>query len=331
MKLTFTALLLLSFYIPLLAQNHEWQSIEIIDTIPGYRFIVEKVESYKYPPSNLFDASLKTCWIVGDSPIFLRVNKTDKSLNIFGGYGKSESLYTMNDRPKTIKLSYYIGIHPEAHVSEIAAVYYLYPTENIQTMDVKDSLYTFHQKLPEIGDATYKKALKKFKQEKGIPVSEMTPVIKFEVVDKYSGSKYQDLCISEVYLSDKYVHYIGDKKYSSKVKDFVINKAENTLMARCADGNSRILYRNLNKVVWFGEASSDKSWLTVLTMPVEDQGEGLTNYLLIHSLTGDVLNNELEKSIGHKITQIFLVEKENKTYAECYTRGDQKYLLELHY
>lgn len=331
MQIVYKVLILVLFPLVTTAQNIEWKTIELIDTIPGYRFAVNKVASHKYPPSNLFDANLKTCWVSGDSPMFIRLDKTDKSLNIFGGYGKSEALFAMNDRPKEIKLSYFIGIHPEAHVSEIAAIYYLYPTDLVQSIEAKDSMYTIHQKVMAINDSLYQVVLDRFEKDENLPVSEIVPIVKLEVIDKYTGLKYPDMCISEIYLNDKFIHYVGNKKYNGKVKEFVVNKAENALIANYTNGQSRVLYQEQDEIVWLGESTEDKSWITVLTMPKESEGRGMTNYVLIHTLTGQILNSELEDIFDTITYQMFLIEENGKITLEYHDIDVEKHLIDLYY
>lgn len=303
----------------------------MIDTIPGYQFGMSGISSERYPPSFSFDGSLRTCWVVGENSMYLVLEKSCKKINVFGGYGKSEALFRMNDRPKEILITYYVGIHPEAFVTEIAADYYLYPTEMSQNIHFVDSMYTEHIELLNIDDQVLKMAEKDFANAKGYPIAKVEPVIKMQIIDKYPGSRYSDMCISEIYFSDKYVPCLARFNHSIRALEFKLNKAENAILCSYSNGEKKTLYQNLNEVVWLGEVSDDKNWITVLTMQSEDQGMGLTSYLLIHTLTGKVINAELEQSIGKKISQIFLIEKDQKTFAECITTNGEEYILAIYY
>ena len=138
--LILSMIMLLMAIAPIKAQKTVWKSVNMIDTIAGYSYAIDKVASYKYGPGNIFDNNLKSCWVTGDSEIYLLVPKYNRVLNVFNGYGKSLELYQQNDRVKKIKISYYLGVQPEGHVSEIAAEYYLFDPHITQYVTLKDEM-----------------------------------------------------------------------------------------------------------------------------------------------------------------------------------------------
>ncbi len=167
----------------------------------------------QYSPINLFDADFKTCFVccqakeISKNALFLKLSKNRSAvLNIFSGYGKNKTLYTENARPKKLKFSVYAAINPEAHVSELGVMYKAikFPREQIVELpDVfgvksipldfaQDDLSNFLNKISKTYNADFE-----------IPKAENCLILKIEIEEIYFGSKYEDVCISELFFNDR--------------------------------------------------------------------------------------------------------------------------------
>ena len=124
----------------------EWIDIFLPDTTEYVQFKVSSEINYRYPPSNLFDAKLNTCWVSGSdkspaiSSIFIKLPQlTDIVINIFPGHGKSKELFIQNARPKEIRLSIFAAINPDGYVSEYGAIYKIVQFHREQIVHLADS------------------------------------------------------------------------------------------------------------------------------------------------------------------------------------------------
>lgn len=168
---------------------------------------MENFSNKKYPPSNLFDNNLKTCWVsdfgkIKDSSIYIKIPKKNQfSIDIFSGYGKSKSLYFKNSRPKKIRVKIFVAINPSGYVTEIGSFYRAmkYPNENIIYLKDKFGTQSFniqfsHKKIIDFQNMVLKDFDLKFKKK----IDHSCLILKLEIIDIYKGSKYDDLCISEI-------------------------------------------------------------------------------------------------------------------------------------
>ena len=181
-------------------------------------------QSGKYPSTNLFDGYFKTCWIAGSSDmsgrpaLFVKVPgeiPVDKLiLNIFSGYGKSKSLYQKNSRPKKIRVSLFAAFYPEGCSTETAVLYLIkkYPgpklIELADTFGVQSFMLNIDKKAFSDFQKSSLKECSSFSGENYIRMKgdndkpSFTPslILKLETEEVYKGSKYDDVCISEIFF-----------------------------------------------------------------------------------------------------------------------------------
>ena len=105
-----------------------WNEISLVDNNSYARFGTDHIYDNRYPPSACFDADAATCWVSGTgadtASLYIRLPERDNLiLNLLAGYGKSEKLYELNARPKSIRLSVLAAINPDGFVSENTTLY----------------------------------------------------------------------------------------------------------------------------------------------------------------------------------------------------------------
>ncbi|MCD6565070.1 MAG: hypothetical protein J7K53_03920, partial [Bacteroidales bacterium] len=219
--------------------NNEMQELFLLDKNdfnPYVEFISDDIKDFfnpekssQYPSVNLFDGYLKTCWVAGSSEtnkssaLYVKlptnINPDKIALNIFTGYGKSQTLYYKNARPKKVKISIFTAFYPEGFSTEVVSLYIIrkYPADKyIELADTfgvqsfplnldKKALFNFQREslkeCSSFSGENYKSFL-----EAGVPAS-FTPafIIKIEIRDVYKGSKYDDICISEIFFNDRFI------------------------------------------------------------------------------------------------------------------------------
>ncbi len=283
--------------------SYKWEDIELIDTIKYAAFSHADSDNPSYPPSHLFDANYSTCWVANapeeskNPVLYIRLPGNTKMVNIYSGYGKSEELFYKNARPKQIKLSLYSAINPDGYVSEVATLYksVKYPGDKIYTL--KDSAMVQHIPIDfngkELKDFS-EQVENTFREKFSMPVNHSCRLLKIEIQEVYPGTRWQDICISEIFFDNRFV--AGYPRKITEYEAIKINKQENALIMR--DNQQEIIaYKDPSSVLQLMDISSDSRWAVLISMPAEIQGRAETTYLLVNLATRSVVNEQLEKSM----------------------------------
>ncbi len=273
-----------------------------------------------YPESNLFDGNSKTCWVCGSytnnkpKSTHLKMPRNDKVyLNIFTGYGKSRELFYKNARPRKIRLSVYASVHPEGYVTEIADIYegLKYPQEQIitlvDTFGIQIIELDFSQKeLNEFSKKVYRQARSYFDP----PLLDSCLIVKIDIVESLPGTQYDDICISELFLSGEDCT-LNSSTPSTPIKKVYINQAENSLLIDDAQNQGVVIYHDSLSVLQLIDVSSDNKWAIVLSMPTEVEGRTETFYHLVNIADRKIVNNEIEECRGNYLSGSELTFKTN--------------------
>ncbi len=284
-------------------------------------------ESGKYSSTNLFDGFLKTCWVGGD-------NKTDKTsslyihvpdkidldqiiLNIFSGYGKSKALYKANARPKKIKLSLFSGFYPEGFSTEVVSLYLikLFKTQTIVLADTfgvqsfslninKDLFLQFQKKTKEECKNFSGKEYKPNDKLKLIPHL----ILRIEILDSYPGTKYTDVCISELFFNNRFVTAYPNK-YKEVQKVYIEN--DNTLFVDYKNRKRAIVFKDTSSVFTMVDHPEKASWAILHYVPnnsVEQDSRIEESYSLVDLRNNKIVEKEFEKCTGQ---HPYLLEKNN--------------------
>ena len=274
----------------------------------------------KYDIGHIIDKDISTAWVEGvkgdgiGEYILIATPEETRTINIFTGYGKNLSLFTKNNRPKKLKLSYFLGIEA-AFPSQYYSYYKARKFENDITITLKDTFavqnidFPFRNKKKLI--AFKKKCLGDFKPteyRKDMPAPPNPPgvkwILKIEITDVYKGSKWQDTCISEIFFNDRYIG--NSHNYKNRKIEKVYESKDNDKIIMVTDsGNTLILCQSDNKysVLYISEISKDNQWLTVLKETCEPKApRAETEYLIFNTFLGKEMKPELEKVIGKEIS-----------------------------
>ncbi|MCK5808416.1 hypothetical protein KAH37_05490 [bacterium] len=260
------------FFIALLLNLQE---VSLSDTGEYASFQATGLQESSYPASNLFDADFTTCWI-GVSPtkkinssLFMKLPKGEKIVfNIFAGYGKNKKLYYKNSRPKKLKISIFSAVNPEGMVSETKILYKLTKLLTVKTIDLADKF----------GVQSFPLDLK----------NSSANIMKIEILERYKGGKYDDVCISEIFFNDRFV--------SSQTK------------------KSTELMKDKSKILQLIEVSKDKKWAIYISMPAKIEGRAATEYLLVDLIRQKIVNSDLKQYSGEYLDAISFTYKRGKTY-----------------
>ena len=306
-------------------------------------------ETTKYPSDNLFDENFNTCWIAGSyktksyDTLYVSIPEEidlDKViLNIFSGYGKSKTLYYQNARPKKIKISLYAAYNPEGYDTEVIGIYYIKKySEKIVELSDNLGLQSFplnfnKQKLIDfqknnVGKAKYSaRSLAKSKlgdKNSDIKIAVASFVLKIEILDVYPGTKYDDLCISELFFNNRFVTP-SSLKYSKVVNVYIKN--DNVLMADYANENGVIIKKDTSSVFTMADWNKNGSFAILHYVPNDEVGPGRIEeyYSLVDLKNRKIVDKEFVRCIGHS-PMFGILKKEDGRY---YIGNIEKYDIEL--
>lgn len=148
--------------------------------------------SCMYAAGQLTDGEPSTCWaegVKGDGIgeiVIARVD-TQKQLEIWTGLGKSEKLYRENGRPR--KVNVYVMQAADCEVNQYSTVYTNVRALARHTVELKDA--NGYQPLPLPG-------YKPLKAKRSPGCDQFITFVAVEILSVYPGSKYRDICISEI-------------------------------------------------------------------------------------------------------------------------------------
>lgn len=179
---------IVDYYESYLLPDEYLKSINISSVLP-------ELNGIDYDKSNLFDGDYTTAWVEGSDGQgigeWIEIELDNFSIgyiSILNGYTKSEQTYFNNARIKKIEYILYINtdnpynIYNEMYCED--SIYGSVELDDIVFQDINENSF-----LP-MNQFIY------MSRDGGIPVKK----IKFRILDVYPGTKYQDLCISEIFI-----------------------------------------------------------------------------------------------------------------------------------
>jgi len=299
------------------------KNIHLVDTLPYVTYNVNQVVSSNYPPANVFDGKLSTCWVYNTSDsmqinMYLKLpDVKEPILNLIGGYSKSSALFGANGRPEELKLSIYMAQQPKGMVSETGMGFQLFPVHLNKTIAITDSLQltSIPLKLSEkhfLSPAPNGDLLPRDSAEK------VEFVLRLSFEKSYAGSRYNDNCLSELFFNNRYMRPLHD---AVPLIDTVhTNKQETSLYYETIEGKKVQVYSDTTSVLQLAEVSPKKRWALVITMPTETEGRVETTYHLIDLWNRECVDEEFAKATGDYMPGAML-----------YFGTDEDNNLELHY
>jgi hypothetical protein len=269
--------------------------IEIADYDATYSYNTEAIVNPNYPPTYLFDGNASTCWVAGQhaddnqSALFLKVpSQQNHLLQFIPGYGKSPALFIANARPKSIRLSLWVGYNPDGWVSETAAIYRSKPFGISREFAINDQMDVVQLSLDSLIRAAKNKK-KSFNE--GFSNGEL--LLELTITEAYEGSLYSDIRISELAFAERLIQAKTGKKKT--LPDTVwIDDSETMLLGKTADESAGIIFQESESVIQLLELAANNRWVIVMVMPMEITGRVSGYYLLIDLARRADITNTLE-------------------------------------
>ena len=167
----------------------------------------------KYPATNLSDNNLTTAWAdgvdgAGVGEIVVVAYPSD-IIWIWSGYGKSQQIFSANNRPAKIKV-HILGTYCHDCTRFVCT------TSNLNVLAAKE--YTLKD-LNGFQSITLPKVKMKDNTESDCPGRPNDPeqyhmFVAIEILSVYKGTKYNDTCITEIMSDDSYKQWLTKKQKS---------------------------------------------------------------------------------------------------------------------
>ncbi|MFO7933729.1 MAG: hypothetical protein R6U78_06580 [Bacteroidales bacterium] len=284
-----------------------WVEIPLADTMAYTVFGTEHIPDSRYPPGHLFDAGFATCWVsrMPDDntypSVFFAVPKdlTDNAmLNIFSGYGKSESLFLKNSRPGKVQISLATALVPDGYVSEYGMLCKVLPSPYQETVFLADtfgvqtiSLQNYQKFMP-----YHHKALSRYQSSFPFPAVDTFVLVEMKILSVHQGTVYDDICISEIFFNDCYIPSEG-KAFDRHITSVYVSEDENILLVDTEEQNAVAVYDGNGSILQIIEITGDNRWAIVISMPGEAPGRVETQYLIIDLMNGEDISHKIENLI----------------------------------
>jgi hypothetical protein len=314
----------------------DWQDILMTDTNAYAIFSVDAVSNAHYPPSNLFDANFNTCWVSGsdknrkNTSLFIRLPKQESiRLNIFSGYGKNKKLYKQNARPKELCLSVFAAFNPQGYSTEKKTLYKMveFPRKLFIKLSDHFGVQSFPLNFFKKNLETFKKEmLQCYKKSFSQPMADSGLILKINILSFYPGTKYRDVCISEIFFNDCFVP--RKKNTADHISKIYTNKNENALLLDKPRHKGIVAFKDTSAVLQVLEVSKDRKWAVLASMPADIHGRAETLYLLIDLVNRKMVNPQIAQYTGIDISATplyFEVDQFDRTYLMI----DEKYKIRL--
>ncbi|MCK4631261.1 MAG: hypothetical protein KAT40_07445, partial [Bacteroidales bacterium] len=276
-------------------------------------------------------------------------NTFPNKIHIHNGYQKTESLYFKNGRPKSLGINLYVAYHLPADVTELGGNYYCLPFQytiliegNLipmkNSLRLRDEMGPQYFILPfdkekvaslkELGDSLFKEDFMDrraeilenssgFEQHKAF----YGYIFKLEILDVYKGSKWDDICISDVWFSteEKKKKNLSAGAMITDVFEgedgniyFSTSEQEKVLLAspRDIEDEDNIVGGELDIVLM--DVSKDKEWAQVDFLFSHEAYIRVEEVPFLYNVR---LGKKVDKSLlGDYFSMYGFVEKDGKTF-----------------
>lgn len=257
-----------------------------------------------------------------------------EKIAIRNGYQKSETIFKKNSRVKSAKITLFAGFHISGEVTEIGEIYKAKQIANGSLVALRDAMGLQEINLPFDIKGVFKERViltrefkNLFRERLNYDPDTTTPIylhyfLKFEIVDVYPGSSWDDTCISDFIPHDK----VTDPVSSDEIIEKIYQEKEGEDILFDTDIRSSMLLVDLKNLKEFKETvrgvkmavalmdtSPDKEWAQVDFM-FSAPGARVEEYpVLYHVRTCRRIEKEI---IGNPTGMYGFSEKDGKIWLE---------------
>jgi hypothetical protein len=277
------------------------EDIALTDTLAYTDYGITEIADMRYPPSNMFDGTLTTCWVSNPSQqntlgVFLRIPNAPNdgiSLGIFSGYGKSKDLFVKNSRPREITLHFYSAYIPDGYVSEMGYGCKAFPLPDSQRLVLDDTFGI--QQFQTIYTRSEIKAhgTNHVSRLKPLNLIDTMGIIKLEISGVYEGTRFKDdVCISEIFFDNCYA-VMADKQQGGNIRNVYLNETEDALWIDKNDEQVRV-YADGKSTLQIIQQSMNNEWAILIAMPKDIGERAEATYMLFDLIQEELITGKLQ-------------------------------------
>lgn len=276
------------------AMPAQWRDITLQHNGDGVFFAasstLESAGANHYGPDNLFDDNPNTCWCEGKpddgigEAIFVAVEKGSPALFFRNGYTKRADLFEKNNRIRTFAATLFqVDTAPPQPLSNPVRLR-AKPVAGPFSLTLADQMAVQRVALPFDWQL-----LPAVASEPGAPASDdsetLSPfryVLQLGIADIYSGSRYNDTCLSDMWLTEK-------------TERIYVNDAEDAVLLDTNMRKGVILVQDETAVFRLLDQTPDRKWLIAYKTPRHhlDSGAGMEEMLFHVGLRRQINLDEL--------------------------------------
>jgi len=273
----------------------------------------------------MFDGDRGTFWaegVPGDGSgeaLFFTIPENTDVISIINGSAGSEEAFFRNNRVRKMLLSLYVGVSPEAHVSEMAVQYFAlkhdrdFVIELIDTRDEQDlNLPLARKELIEFKNSVVELFESEKEAEAGRPADAVHFILRLEIQDVYKGLETEDTCLAEIRIGEGF----------ESIRSIYLSEDESSVLMDTDKGTGIIVDQDKEAVFQIINQTEDNQWVICIKMPREHEGRVETEYILYNTVAAKKTDKEI---LGGYVSDMYgFVKKDGKIFLEYFNSSTSR-------
>jgi len=308
--------------------TQEWESLVLYSWQKDVLYkVTSEYENDEPDPFNpgtfsgirMFDEDKSTCWAEGKpgkgigEAIFFKIPERTRTITFVNGFAENDQVFLNYNRVKKMIVSLYVGISPEAHVSETAVQYYAVKHDKEFTIELQDTQdeQALDFPLSWAGLEDFKnKIIDTYQNQKlsevGSPADAVHYILRMEIQEVYKGSQMDTTCLSEVEI---------EKDFES-VNSIYLSPDESAVLMDTDEASGVEIDSDQDAVFQIVSTSPDRQWLICIKMPMKSKGRVETAYVLYNTFVPKKIDGDV---LGESVLDMYgFVERDGKLFLEYF-------------
>jgi len=273
----------------------------------------------------VFDGDRGTFWaegVPGDGSgeaLFFTIPENTDVISIINGSAGSDETFFRNNRVRKMLLSLYVGVSPEAHVSEMAVQYFAlkydrdFVIELADTQDEQDlNLPMARKELIEFKNSVMELFESEKEAEVGRPADAVHYILRLEIQDVYKGLETEDTCLAEIRIEEGF----------ESIRSIYLGEDESSVLMDTDKEIGVILDRDKEAVFQIISQTEDNQWIICVKMPREHEGRVETEYVLYNTVAAKKIDKEI---LGEHVSEMYgFIKRDGKIFLEYFNSSTSK-------
>jgi len=273
----------------------------------------------------IFDGDRGTFWaegVPGDGSgeaLFFTIPENTDTISIINGSAGSDEAFFRNNRVRKMLVSLYVGVSPEAHVSEMAVRYFAlkydrdFVIELIDTQDEQDLDFPMARKeLIAFKESVVELFKSEMEAEVGRPADAVHYILRLEIQDVYKGLETEDTCLAEIRIDEGF----------ESIRSIYVSEDESSVLMDTDKGTGIIVDQDKEAVFQIINQTEDNRWIICVKMPKEHEGRIETEYILYNTIAAKKIDKEI---LGEYVSDMYgFIKRDGKLFLEYFNSSTSK-------